>query len=457
MRETDVLVAGAGPAGLVTAAELALAGVRVTVLEKLPSTSEMAKGNGVQPRTFEVFDLRGITIGGERLPDAVGHFGGLPVPLDFSPWQTKHPRVGNVPQNRIEAALEARAVRDGAVVLRGHPVTAVSQDDDGVTVEAGSTFRARYLVAADGAHSAVRKLLGVPFPGSAGTYVATLTDIRLAAMSDLVPRRIAHFREITRQANGFWSMLTPFAEGRYRFVFGKIGEQAERDTPVTFDEVENALKALYGNETSLAELCVASRFSDATRQLERYRHGRILFAGDAAHIHPPLGAQGLNLGIQDAFNLGWKLAEAVHGDPSRLDSYHDERHPVAAEVLRHTAAQRVFTAPSLTQDVLALREIFTEMFRRPDANRYLTGLLSGLDLRYPTACRVPDLDLVTDDGPVSLSTLLHPGRWLRLDLGSHDVPDDGIKTVRAKTSGEYDGELLLIRPDGYLELASPHH
>jgi flavin-dependent dehydrogenase len=250
-------------------------------------------------------------------------------------------------------------------------------------------------------------------------------------------------------------MLTPLGDGTHRFVFGATADQPGREAPVTDAEVTKALTALYGVETRLGELYGASRFNDATRQLERYRHGRVLFAGDAAHIHPPLGGQGLNLGVQDAMNLGWKLAATVRGTaPSGLlDSYHDERHPAAERVLRHTAAQRVFTTPDRSENVEALREIVVDLMRTPDGNRYFSGLMSGLAQSYPGARRVPDLDLTTAEGPTRLSVFLHRGRGLLLDLGDHAEPagfTGQVGFVRAATDdAEYRGRLLLVRPDGY--------
>jgi 2-polyprenyl-6-methoxyphenol hydroxylase-like FAD-dependent oxidoreductase len=447
---TDVLIAGAGPTGLMTAAELALAGVDVTVLERRDGPG-LPRPVGLQPRTAELLDLRGLDTGPE-LDGPSGHFAGLPVPLDHSVWHTRHPRVLNRTQDDVEAMLTEHAVKHGAVIERGHDVTTIDVDDDGVTVDGR---RARWLVACDGAHSTVRRLLGVLFPGRTETYVATLAYVRLDAASELVPARAAHFSQVTRQANGYWSMLTPLGDGAHRFVFGSTTAQPGRDAPVSDSEVTEALTALYGAETRLGEVYGASRFNDATRQLERYRHGRVLFAGDAAHIHPPLGGQGLNLGVQDAVNLGWKLAATVLGTApdGLLDTYHDERHPAAARVLRHTAAQRVFTAPDRDENVEALREIVVDLMRTPDGNRYFSGLLSGLALDYPGAHRVPDLDLTTADGPTRLSALLHDGRGLLLDLGDHSTPAGfrgQVGVVRATTADAgYRGRLLLIRPDGY--------
>jgi 2-polyprenyl-6-methoxyphenol hydroxylase-like FAD-dependent oxidoreductase len=447
---TDVLIAGAGPTGLMTAAELALAGVDVTVLERRDGPG-LPRPVGLQPRTAELLDLRGLDTGPE-LDGPSGHFAGLPVPLDHSVWHTRHPRVLNRTQDDVEAMLAEHAVKHGAVIERGHDVTTIDVDDDGVTVDGR---QARWLVACDGAHSTVRRLLGVPFPGRTETYVATLAHVRLDAASELVPARAAHFSQVTRQANGYWSMLTPLGDGAHRFVFGSTTAQPGRDAPVSDSEVTEALTALYGAETRLGEVYGASRFNDATRQLERYRRGRVLFAGDAAHIHPPLGGQGLNLGVQDAVNLGWKLAATVLGTApdGLLDTYHDERHPAAARVLRHTAAQRVFTAPDRDENVEALREIVVDLMRTPHGNRYFSGLLSGLALDYPGAHRVPDLDLTTADGPTRLSALLHDGRGLLLDLGDHSTPAGfrgQVAVVRAATADAgYRGRLLLIRPDGY--------
>lgn len=443
---TDVLIAGAGPTGLMLAAELAVAGVGVTVLDRRDGPG-LLRPVGLQPRTAELLDLRGLDTSPE-LDGPSGHFAGLPVPLDHSVWHTRHPRVLNRTQDDVEAMLAAHAEKHGAVIERGHEVTTVGTDDDGVTVDG---LRARWLVACDGAHSTVRRLLGVPFPGRTETYVATLAHVRLAAASELVPARATHFSQVTRQANGYWAMLTPLGDGAHRFVFGSTTTQPGRDAPVSDTEVTEALTALYGAETRLGEVYGASRFNDATRQLERYRHGRVLFAGDAAHIHPPLGGQGLNLGVQDAFNLGWKLAATVRGTAPEglLDTYHDERHPAAARVLRHTAAQRVFTTPNRDENVEALREIVVDLMRTPDGNRYFSGLLSGLG--HPD--RVPDLDLTTADGPTRLSALLHDGRGLLLDLGDHATPPGfrgQVPVVRATTADAgYRGRLLLIRPDGY--------
>lgn len=467
--ETEVVIAGAGPTGLMLACELALAGVETLVLEKEPRRVEQVKGGAILPRTAELLESRGLLepLRRRAVPrDRVGgHFAGLPVPLDCASWRTSHPHPLMIPQWEIEEVLEERAIAAGARVVHGAAVSGVEPKEDGVVVAAeGLRARVRYLAACDGGHSTVRKLLHLPFPGRPGTRQAVLADIRLSCVSALVPRRMGHISTLTRHAAGYWAMLVPLGGGRYRFTFGSTDQaEADRDTPVTHEEIAAALQAVYGRETTLAAVDNSSRFTDATRQLEQYRAGRVLFGGDAAHIHPPLGGQGLNLGIQDAFNLGWKLAAEVHGRaPSGLlDSYHAERHPVGAQVLHHTSAQRALAEPNPSEDVAALRDIFTDLLRLPDTNRHLAGLMSGLSLRYAlpgdhplSGQRMPDADLVTEAGPTRLSTLFGAGHAVLLDLA--DAVPAGlrlpprVRLVRATCPEDLGAAALLIRPDGYV-------
>ncbi|MFD7406377.1 FAD-dependent monooxygenase [Streptomyces sp. NPDC059866] len=473
--ETEVVVVGAGPAGLMLACELALAGVETLVVEKLPQRIEQVKGGAIQPRTAELLQTRGLLepLLQRAVPTepAGGHFATLPVPLDCTPWQTRHPFPIAIAQWEIEEVLEERATAGGARVLRGTAVSAVESDNDGVTVTAdGLRVRARYLAACDGGHSTVRKLLGLPFPGRPGTHQAVLADVRLSAVSSLVPQQLGHMSTLTRQGGGYWAMLAPLGGDRYRFTFGRADRaDIDRDTPVTHQEITAALQAVYGEETTLGAVDNSSRFSDATRQLEHYRAGRVLFAGDAAHIHPPLGGQGLNLGIQDAINLGWKLAAAVQdrAPSGLLDSYHTERHPVGAQVLHHTSAQRVLADPHPSEDVAALRDIFIDLMRLPDTNRHLAGLLSGLSLRYElpgehplTGQRIPDIDLVTPAGPTRLSALFGAGHAVLLDLEGA-VPADlrlpeRVDLVRATCTDGVGAAVLLFRPDGYVCWAADH-
>lgn len=465
----EVVVAGAGPTGLMLACELALAGVETLVLEKLPERIEQVKGGGVQPRTAELLESRGLLE--PLLKRALsrepvgGHFAALPVPLDCTPWRTRHPYPLSIPQWEIEEVLEERAIAAGVRVLRDTAVSGVEADDDGVVVTAdGLRVRAHYLAACDGGHSTVRKLLGLPFPGRPGTHEAVLADIRLSAVSSLVPQQMGHMSSLTRHAGGYWAMLVPLGGDRYRITFGS-GDQSEtvRDTPVSPEEITAALHAVYGRETTLSAVDNSSRFTDATRQLEQYRVGRVLFGGDAAHIHPPLGGQGLNLGVQDAFNLGWKLAAVVQdrAPSGLLDSYHAERHPAGARVLHHTSAQRVLAHPNPSEDVAALRDIFTDLLRLPDTNRHLAGLMSGLSLRYElpgehplTGHRMPDTDLVTEAGPTRLSALFGSGHAVLLDLA--EIVPAGLRLpprvdlVRAARTDDVGAAAVLIRPDGYV-------
>ncbi|MFJ7072119.1 FAD-dependent monooxygenase [Streptomyces sp. NPDC098781] len=467
--ETEVVVVGAGPTGLTLAHELALAGVDTLVLEKLDRRIEQVKGGGVQPRTAELLDSRGLLepLLERAVPrDPVGgHFAALPVPLDCAPWRTEHPFPIAIPQWGVEEVLEKQAIGIGARSLRGTAVTGVEAGEDGVVVTAdGLRVQAGHLVACDGGHSTVRKLLGLPFPGRPGTHQAVLADIRLTATSSLVPRRMGHMSGLTRHAGGYWAMLVPLGEDRYRITFGHADRtDTDRDTPVAPEEIAAALTAVYGPETTLGTVENASRFGDATRQLEHYRVGRVLFAGDAAHIHSPLGGQGLNLGIQDAFNLGWKLAAVIQdrAPDGLLDSYHTERHPAAAQVLHHTSAQRVLAGPNPSEDVSALRDIVIDLLRLPDTNRHIAGLMSGLSLRYAlpgdhslTGHRVPDTDLITETGAVRLSSLFRSGHAVLLDL-TRTLPADlplppRVDLVHAESSDDLGATALLVRPDGYI-------
>ncbi|MGH3799457.1 MAG: FAD-dependent monooxygenase, partial [Pseudonocardiaceae bacterium] len=268
-----------------------------------------------------------------------------------------------------------------------------------------------------------------------------------------------------------WSMLNPLEGDLYRLVFGPLEATTadqRRGSPVEADEIRHALQAVWGPDTELGDVTWASRFSDATRQVEHYRAGRVLFVGDAAHIHSPLGGQGLNLGIQDAFNLGWKLAAHIQrrAPAGLLDSYHTERHPVAARVLHHTRAQRVLADRRPTDDVAALRDIVIDLARLPDTNRYLAGMMSGLDVRYPMpgrgdhpllGARMPDIDLIIDGVATRLSALMHTGRSLLLDLTGDDHladaldgRDSRIDLRRATTTTNLDVTAVLLRPDGHI-------
>jgi 2-polyprenyl-6-methoxyphenol hydroxylase-like FAD-dependent oxidoreductase len=473
--ETEVIVVGAGPTGLMLAAELALAGVSAVLVEKLPRRSALSRAGGLQPRSVEVLELRGllepILERGLGRPAAHGgHFAALPVPLTFGGWGTRHPYVLSIPQERLEAFFEERVAEAGVPVLRGTTVTGVAQDPEGVSATAAGPhgelrLGGRYLAACDGAHSTVRKLLGVGFPGRAGTMSAVLADVALAAAGGGVPLESAHFSQLLRRSGERWTVLSPLGDGLHRFVFGGPEQQAlDREAEVTHDEVARALRDSYGPDAELAEVRHASRFSDATRQVERYRCGRVLLAGDAAHIHSPMGGQGANLGLQDAFNLGWKLAAEVRGraPDGLLDTYHAERHPVGARVLESTRAQNALNRRE-DEEVADLRTILTDLLRVPEANARLSGLVGGLDIRYemPGApphpllgWRAPDLDLGARG---RVSHLLRAGRGLLLELRERPALGEvaagwasRVDHVAAPAAEPVDAAAMLVRPDGHV-------
>jgi hypothetical protein len=325
----------------------------------------------------------------------------------------------------------------------------------------------------------VRRLVGADFPGRAGTMSAVSADVELASASATVPRSATHISTLHRTGGGYWMLLHPLdgdagRTGGFRVVFGAVGgPRPDRAAPVTVDEVARALAAVHGPETVLGRLRWGTRFSDASRLLTAYRHGRVLFAGDAAHIHPPIGGQGLNLGVQDAVNLGWKLAATVagHAQDGLLDTYHAERHPVAARVLATVRAQGVLMSPPPdADDVRALREIVIDLARLPDGNRHLAGLMTGLALRYDlddpdplVGNRMIDLSLRTHDGATTVSELLRTGRGLLLDLAGPLAPlttNGGVDHVTARAvdspvGTELGADRVLVRPDGYLCWAGP--
>ncbi|MEV1005256.1 FAD-dependent monooxygenase [Nonomuraea sp. NPDC050202] len=444
--DVDVIIAGAGPTGLMLAAELGLAGVSAVVLERLPERSGQSKALGLQPRTAEVFEARGLLdrlTGRAILKVPGGHFAGLR--LDFTAWDTAHPYMIGIPQARVEELLEARAAELNVKVLRGHELTALTQDDDGVTATAGPLrLRGRYLVGCDGGRSTVRDLLGIGFPGLDGRLRMAVADLTLtgpAPTSWSLP-------DMTPSATGK-GYLAPLGDGVYRFLFyGPEQQELPRDAPITPAEVTRALTGSAGPRVRLGEIRWASRFTDASRQITRYRHGRVLLAGDAAHIHSPMGGQGLNLGVQDAFNLGWKLSTHLHGHASDdlLDTYHTERHPVAARVLANTRAQAVLLVPD--EEHLALRTIVEELLTLPEANKVIAGMISGLDIRYP---------LPGDPHPLLGTQLpgldLHSGRPLILAATERLRPAVTPWSGRVGyevTARDLHAEAVLVRPDGYV-------
>ncbi|HST82688.1 MAG TPA: FAD-dependent monooxygenase [Kineosporiaceae bacterium] len=447
-RETEVVIAGAGPTGLLLATELALAGVGVVVIEQSDVRTGQSKALNLQPRSAEILTARGLL---DPLLEAAqalipaGHYAGLP--LDYADLDTRYPYQIGIPQAQVEKLLETRLAEQGIPVRYGARLTGFTQDADGVDVHVTggpAPLRADYLVGCDGGHSTVRTLLGVPFIGRDPRMSAVVADITLA---DPAGAPTEWQLPSLTAVDGVILTMTPLGDNVFRMLTaGPEQLTAERNAPVTADELSRALAHGHYGTLRLDEVRWASRFTDTTKQVQHYRTHRVLLAGDAAHVHSPTGGQGLNLGLQDAFNLGWKLAATIRGTaPSGLlDTYHDERHPVAARVLANTLAQGVLMVPDA--DVAALRGVVTDLLQLPEANRQLAKMISGLDIRYPlpgahprTGGSMPDLDILSDNGPTTVSQLLHEGRGILLRLDNSTSQDIGA---------------ALVRPDGYLAWAA---
>ena len=469
-----VVIVGGGPTGLMLAGELALAGVDVAVVERragreLPGS----RAGGLHSRTIEVLDQRGIAdrFLSEGQVAQVAAFAG--TPLDISDFPTRHPYGLGLWQNHIERILAGWVDELRVPISYGSEVTGFAQDDTGVDVELsdGPSLRAKYLVGCDGGRSLIRKAAGIEFPGWDPTTSSLIAEVEMTEEPELGIRRDA---------------LGTHALGRVEYEI-RDGEVVYPDTgPVrvmvtephigstsepTLRDLSEALIAVYGTDYGIHSPTWISRFTDMTRQAAAYRDKRVLLAGDAAHVHAPDGGQGLNIGVQDAVNLGWKLAQVVKGTSpvSLLDTYEAERHPVAARVLRNTMAAIALRRPD--DRIEALRDTMAELLSMDESGKRFAAMLSGLDIHYDLGGghpllgrRMPDLDLFTTNGPLPVFSLLHEARPVLLNFGRPGGIDmtpwaDRVQLIEAKYAGTWElpalGEVtaptaVLIRPDGYV-------
>ncbi len=470
----DVVIAGGGPTGLMLASELRLGGADAVVLERLPAPTGLSKALGLAGRAVQTLNYRGLL---ERfdagfVPAAMysrfAHLGGIPLDvgrlIDSTPPEYFPPPVP-ARQAQVEAVLEERARELGAEIRRGHELVGLSQHQDEVAVDVhgpDGLYRlvARYLVGCDGARSLVRQQAGIGFPGTAPTTVSRLGDVTLTE-PESVPRGML------RTAAGGLAVV-PLGEGVHRVVVTERGQNVDRDIPPTLDELRASVRRVLGADLAISQPRWLSRFTDAARQADRYRAGRVLVAGDAAHIQLPAGGPGMTTGLQDAANLGWKLAAQIRGwaPPGLLDTYHAERHPVGERMLSFTRAQGVLLAPG--DHVSALRDLMGELLTHEQTLRYVVDRLLGLDIRYDqdgspahplTGGLAPDLTLTTDNGSARLATLMHTARPVLLDLTPEDRLRDAaagwkdrVQITMARSDEPLDG--ILVRPDGYVAWAA---
>ena len=480
----DVAVVGGGPVGMWLAAELHRGGVRPVVLERRAERPPYSKALTIYPRTVEQFAMRGLVDRwlAEGTPVPSSHFALLKNRLDFSFLNTRYPYTLFLPQRRTEELLEEHLAELGVPYLRQHAVTGLRQDETGVDLDVDSpegpaVVRASYAAGCDGAASVVRAAAGIDFAGTPDTWRTILGDIELTDP----PQAPA----LTLNQPGGSLYMVAIGGSRYRLaVIDHATLYDPIDKPVTFGELRASALRLAGTDFGMRETPDAwlSRVGNAARQAACYRTGRVLLAGDAAHIHYPAGGQGLNLGLQDATNLGWKLAAEVRGwaPAGLLDSYHAERYPVGLDVIDDSLAQCGLIA-NPSREGVALRDRFNAiMGTHPSLRRELAVRLSGLAIRYPApgqvtaqvaGQRAPDLDLcsvgLSDVGrrgapAATIFGLLHPAKFVLLNLGSAAAAPGGFEgrldIVTAELAGDYPEwagvRAMLIRPDGYIAWAT---
>ncbi|MGS2586405.1 rifampin monooxygenase [Streptomyces hebeiensis] len=449
----DVIIAGCGPTGAMLAAELRLHDVRVLVLEKETELVSFVRVVGLHMRSLELMAMRGLLDRMRehgRLRPAGGFFAAIdkPVPQGLD---SAHAYLLGIPQPVVVHLLEEHAIQLGAQVRRGCAVAGFEQDDEGVTVELadGEQLRSRCLVGCDGGRSTVRELLGVGFPGEPSRTETLMGEMEVGAPREEIAAKVTEIGATNKRFQ-----LRPFGDGAYGVVVpaAGVGDGAE---PPTLEDFKRQLRTIAGTDFGVHSPRWLSRFGDATRLAERYRVGRVLLAGDAAHIHPPTGGQGLNLGVQDAFNLGWKLAAHLRGwaPTTLLDTYQSERHPVARDVLDNTRAQ--MELHSTEPGPRAVRRLLTELMDFNEVNRHLIEKISAIGIRYDfgegpdlLGRRLPDIDVKHG----RLYDLLHRGRGLLLDRTERLTVGGWSDRVDhlADPTAALDVPCVLLRPDGHV-------
>jgi 2-polyprenyl-6-methoxyphenol hydroxylase-like FAD-dependent oxidoreductase len=454
MDTVDVAVVGAGPTGLMLACELALGGVSVRVLEERASTPNITRAFAVHARTLELLDARGLA--DDLLPRGVPIYQFAPPggrTLDLRELPGRWAMLLIVPQSGTEQVLETRADDLGVPIVRGAKVVGLTQDGDGVTLkcEGGDTVRAKYVVGCDGAHSAVRSLVGIDFAGKQYETHILLADVRLGRAPQDTLTGVTNERGIV--------LMIPFGDGWCRAIaWDRLREQAPLTEPVTLDEIRGSFMRIAGEDYGMTEMRWSSRFLSERRQARRYRAGRAFIAGDAAHIHSPLGGQGMNTGIGDAMNLGWKLAAEIRGSAPTglLDSYEKERHPVGSAVLRMTDAFNQLVLGRSKPGRLVRAAVIGTVTRIPRTRRVMRGFLSGIGISYSRARgdnrlvgrRMPDVDC----NGMRLYQLLRDGKFVLVT--ATPVQIDRPDIVCAVGTHPELPQAVLVRPDAYVAWAN---
>ena len=463
MIEHAVVIAGGGPTGLMLAGELALAGVDVAIVERRESQDLAGlRAGGLHIRTIEVFDQRGIADRFISQGQVIRRVPFGDIALETNDIPTRHNYFLALWQHRTEHILAEWINELGVPIYRGCEVTGFLQDETGVSVDLsdGRSLRARYLVGCDGGRSVIRKKSGIDFPGWDASTSYLIAEIETAEEPPW---------GIRRGEKGI-NAIAKLEDGKRARIVLSEPHIGQSDKP-TLADLREALIAVYETDHGLRSAAYISRFTDMTRQAASYRRGRVLLAGDAAHVHSPHGGQGLNLSVQDAVNLGWKLAQVVRGtSPEKLlDTYHSERHPVGARVLRNTRA--IGALERGENRVQALREMISELLEKDETRKQYVAMISGLDIHYDLGARhpllgrrMPDLDLVTANGPTRVFTLLHKARPVLLNFGMPGGFEitrwaDRVLMIDAQYGGTWElpglgvvapPAAVLVRPDGYV-------